>query len=273
VGCKNPAPLVRPSHGNGAMERTLALAGCEAPRNDARERIRSTALHLLDRHGGPGREPEWPEPVGPRDEADAALATALMDAFRRTGDREVFDCLVRWVAPQLLARVRSRMRGLHGGFDATEILQDAIVNIYRYPDRFQANRPGAFAAWSTTIVDNAVRRQLRRARPALALTLRDPEVLQTQVDSDVRRPSDVAAGREEVEHTLLAYGILLQAYLVAFRQLKTRERYVLEAVEVEGRRYAEVAHELGIRHEALKMVVFRARKRIHDRLQLMLASD
>jgi DNA-directed RNA polymerase specialized sigma24 family protein len=72
---------------------------------------------------------------------------------------------------------------------------------------------------------------------------------------------------------LLAYGILLQAYLVAFRQLKTRERYVLEAVEVEGRRYAEVAHELGIRHEALKMVVFRARKRIHDRLQLMLASD
>jgi DNA-directed RNA polymerase specialized sigma24 family protein len=37
-------------------------------------------------------------------------------------------------------------------------------------------------------------------------------------------------------------------------------------VEVRGLRYAELAKVLRIRPEALKMVVFRARKRILDRL-------
>src|SRR5204863_7447425 len=85
--------------------------------------------------------------------AEAALATSLMDLYRRTGDADVFDCLVKWVGPQLQMRIRSRLRGMGAMFDAQEILQDTIVNIYRYPDRFLATRAGAFAAWSSTIVD------------------------------------------------------------------------------------------------------------------------
>mgnify|MGYP000337793664 CR=1 FL=1 len=50
-----------------------------------------------------------------------------------------------------------------------------------------------------------------------------------------------------------------------------RERFVLQMVEVRQTRYAELATVLGIRAEAIKMVVFRARKRIFDRIgqQLM----
>ncbi|MEO6594863.1 MAG: sigma factor, partial [Planctomycetota bacterium] len=132
---------------------------------DGRSRIRLRAEALLAKHGvsledmfGHAAVTEAgsasPQSQTPQ---SAALATALMDVFRRSSDADVFDCLVQWVGPQLYARVRSRLRSLGALYDPQEILQDTFVNIYRYPDRFLASRPGAFAAWSSTIVDNAIR--------------------------------------------------------------------------------------------------------------------
>lgn len=202
---------------------------------------------------------------------DAAVATALMDAYRRTGDRQVFDCLADWVGPQLRARVRSRLRSLGALLDPNEVWQDAIVNIYRYPDRFLASRPGAFAAWSSTIVDNVIRRQLRCTRRDSGMHVRDPELLATEADGSAREPSATAVEREELAATAGAFRLLLAAYLVSFRRLGERERFVLEMVEVRRMRYAELAMVLGIRAEALKMVVFRARKRVFDRMREMMA--
>jgi len=60
-------------------------------------------------------------------------------------------------------------------------------------------------------------------------------------------------------------------YLAAFQRLSDRERFVLEMVEVRGLRYAELADLVGIRPEALKMVVFRGRRRIAQRIEQQLA--
>lgn len=231
-----------------------------------RERIRTRALSMLTRSGGSLSDDELQTPNG-----DAALATALMDLFRRTRGDEAFDCLVAWTGPQLRARVRSRLRTLGAMLDPGEVWQDTIVNIYRYPDRFLATRPGAFAAWSSTIVDNAIRRHLRRSKRDLGMSLRDPEILQEQADAAAREPSLVAQDHEECRVTASAFGVVLQAYLVAFHRLGERERFVLQMVEVRRMRYAELAKILDIRPEALKMVVFRARKRIHEHLQQLLA--
>jgi len=233
-----------------------------------RERIRTELMSLLERLGC-----DVPSVEPPAQQADAALATALMDAFRKTRDAEAFDGLVRWAGPQLRARVRSRLRSLGAMLDPNEVWQDTIVNIYRYPDRFLASRPGAFAAWSSTIVDNAIRRHLRRSKRDLGVTLRDPEVLQEQADESMREPSKQAETHEECMATASAFGLVLQAYLLAFQRLAERERFVLQMVEVRQMRYAELAQILGIRPEALKMVVFRARKRIHDRLQQLLSGN
>jgi RNA polymerase sigma factor (sigma-70 family) len=201
---------------------------------------------------------------------DAGLATSLMDLFRRTNDRDVFDGLVRLVGPQLHTRIRSRLRGMGSVFDAQEILQDTIVNIYRYPDRFQASRPGAFAAWSSTIVDNAIRRQMRRQRQGVDLALSAPEVLQEQQDFGTREPSLLAQDHEECSATANAFALLLQCYLAAFKTLSDREQFVLQMVEVRAMRYAELATILAVRPEALKMIVFRARKRMFDRTAQLL---
>lgn len=239
------------------MTRSPSLSASRPDSGSERERIRTRACALLDhdeRRADPGDE-----------RAEAAIATQLMDLYRRTGDREAFDCLVRWVAPQLAARIRSRLRGLGARFDAQEILQDTIVNIYRYPDRFLASRPGAFAAWSSTIVDNAIRRQLRQRRQGPDVVLRAPEVLQEQADHDVRDPSQAIEEREQCREVSAAFALLLQCYLTAFQTLGERERFVLQMVEIRGMRYAELAAVLAIRPEALKMIVFRARKRLFER--------
>lgn len=243
------------------------LASCSVA-SPERERIRSQLISLLEKLGCSGPLDSTASLNG-----DAALATALMDSFRRTHDPEAFDGLIRWAGPQLRARVRSRLRSLGAMLDPNEVWQDTIVNIYRYPDRFLASRPGAFAAWSSTIVDNAIRRHLRRSKRDQGMTLRDPETLQEQADTSSREPSMEAENNEECLATASAFGLLLQAYLQAFHRLGERERFVLQMVEVRSMRYAELAQILGIRPEALKMVVFRARKRIHDHLQRLLSGS
>src|SRR5262245_21981428 len=118
----------------------------------------------------------------------AATATALMDEYRRSGSAEVFEGLVGLAGPQLYARVRSRLRFLGAQLDPHEVLQDAIINIYRYPDRFHACRPGAFAAWSSTIVDNTIRRQLRRQRSGPDVALSPAEVLAQHPAASTNEP-------------------------------------------------------------------------------------
>ncbi|MBK8974953.1 MAG: sigma-70 family RNA polymerase sigma factor [Planctomycetes bacterium] len=204
------------------------------------------------------------------DDVDA-LGTLLMDLFRRTGSAEVFDALVELVGPALQRRVGVRTRQLGLPFDPAELLQDALVNVYRYPDRFDASRPGAFRAWSSTIVDNAIRRKLRRARSGPDVQLRPVELLTCERDRSAKEPSETVEQTEECRRALQALGLLLGCYLRAYHELTERERFVLQMVEVRGMRYAELAQVLGIRPEALKMVVFRARRRILDKLTITFA--
>jgi RNA polymerase sigma factor (sigma-70 family) len=203
-----------------------------------------------------------------RTEARDACATRLMERFRRTGSREVFDALVSLTRDQLLHRVRARTRYLVA-LDPHEVLQDAYINIYCYPDRFDAARPGAFRAWSAAIVDNAVRRHLRVSRNRVQVQTRPIEVLAQEPDHPARQPDTEAIAAETREEVGRAFRILLGFYLAAYHALTARERFVLQMVEVEGKRYADVASVLKTRPEALKMVVFRARRRIFERLRGM----
>lgn len=233
---------------------------------DGRDRSQLRAEALLERYDASAASVPGAAGADP-----LATATALMDLFRRTGDAEVFDCLVELAGPALFARARARLRSLGAQFDPHEVLQDAIVNIYRYPDKFVASRPGAFAAWSATIVDNAVRRLLRRRSSRCAVALSPTEVLAQQADRHTPGPALLAQDQEERAATASAFAVVLACYLAAYRTLSERERFVLQMVEVQQVRYAELAARLAIRPEALKMVVFRARKRILDRIGRLLA--
>ena len=238
------------------------------PAGDVRADLRAHAIALVAAHGCAVLGQDAADPAT----RDAGVATSLMEAYRRTGDGGVFDCLVRWAMPHLTARVRCRLRGLGPLCEPQEVLQDVLVNIYRYPDRFLASRAGAFAAWSTTIVDNAIRRRLRRTRRALDVTLQAPEVLCERADLSVLEPDLAAADHEACAATVAAFTLVLQAYLRAYATLSSRERFVLDQVELAGVRYAEVARRMAVRADTVKMIVFRARKRVLERAGEVLAA-
>ncbi len=216
----------------------------------------------------PGSHVRW------RADATDARATRLMARFRRTGSPAVFEELFRLTSAQLMRRVRQQVRFAGDNLDPHELLQDTFVNIFRYPDRFEPDRPGAFRAWATTIVDNTVRRHLRRSRTGVTLAFRPDEVLSQEPDVHSISPDRQAMDGEACRHLASAYSVILASYLVAFQQLSDRERCVLHAVEVAGVRYAELGGRLGLRPEAVKMIVFRARRRILERVarQLQLAA-
>jgi hypothetical protein len=122
--------------------------------------LQGAAEPLPDRHFGLVRDES-----DVRSRWDDALATLVMDRFRRTRDATAFDHLADLVGPMLLRRARFRLRCCRVNLDPDEVVQDVLVNVYRYPDRFDGSRPRAFRAWVATILDNVIRRQLRPIAP------------------------------------------------------------------------------------------------------------
>ena len=72
-----------------------------------------------------------------------------------------------------------------------------------------------------------------------------------------------AIQNESVEECNRVYVTYLYLYLTFYRMLSEREQRAIHLVEVDAMSYRDAARELGIRLENLKMVVFRARRKIH----------
>ena len=78
-----------------------------------------------------------------------------------------------------------------------------------------------------------------------------------------------STGEELCSRTYLMY---LRMYIAAYQLLSSRERSALHMVEVEGKPYKAAAAALEIRLENLKMVIFRARKKILRTLDRVLTT-
>ena len=193
----------------------------------------------------------------------ARLETALMALFRDGRSEGAFQALYEHSLPAVRRGVGSSLRGLPRGADLLELVQDVYVNVYRYAGSFRDDHPKSFRAWVATICANVVRRHMsQRARPSLQ-DLPDP----------LQEPADPAAGPDgrvlalEQERCISgAWLILLLHYAAAWRELSPRDRLALELVEVHGLTYAEACLRLRVGMSNMKMIMFRARKRIRARI-------
>lgn len=190
------------------------------------------------------------------------LETQLMARFRDHAEPRVFDALYRLAAPSFLSWARSR-----GVAEPEELLQDTFVNIYRYAKSFRDEAGMSFRNWSHGIAVNLLRRAaLRRARKPV-----QPLDEQLCEPSDPKRgPDEQLVRQQEAEELRAAWLIVLALYREAAAGLSQRDREALHAVEVRGLGYAQAARELGVGLSNLKMILFRARKRIRDHIQIRL---
>ena len=190
------------------------------------------------------------------------VSTRLMECFRADRDRTCFGLLYELNGTHLLAQVASRLRRYTSKADPLDVLQEVFFNVYRYPHRFNSAREDAFRVWSAMIVRNTVLKHLRsQGRGGRAeIPFED---LSDQPESSGKTPIGDVLEAEQNEQCARVYLTYLQLYLRFYSMLSDRERRALHLVEVEGESYRSAAADLGIKLENLKMVIFRARRKIH----------
>jgi len=198
-------------------------------------------------------------------EADArrdALSTRLMEVFRLHQSRAAFGLLYELNAAHLYQQVAARLRRYRCRADALDVLQEVFFNIYRYPHRFNCERSDAFRVWTATIVRNTVLKHLRSlsrsGRGEVAL-----EDVSEPKGSPAQEPLRGVIEGESHQECTRVYLNYLYLYLRFYRMLSEREQRAIQLVEVGGCSYRDAALELGIKLENLKMVIFRARRKIH----------
>lgn len=191
-----------------------------------------------------------------------AIATRLMELFRVHRSRAAFGLLFELSRDALLQQVATRLRRYASKADANDVLQEVFVNIYRYPHRFDCGRDDAFRLWTATIVRNTVLKHLRSlsrsGRAEVAF-----EDLPEQPEPTTQGPLHGAIDNESARECSRVFLIYLHLYLRFYTMLSDREQTAIHLVEVAGLSYRDAATELGIKLENLKMVIFRARRKIH----------
>lgn len=207
-----------------------------------------------------------PALASPRQREDVVL-TSLMAAYQQQADAEVFALLYELYAPELLAAAR-RLVG-RSAVDADDAVQEAFLSMARYAKGFVADRADALRRWSYRILRNGFFTLAKRAgRLPGAL----PEAAEELFADERTATPLVAAERRETGRTVdRAYVLYMALYAAAFAGLRPKDRELLTLAEVERVSYREIAARLGVTVAGVKVSVFRARKRIADRLAAALA--
>jgi RNA polymerase sigma factor (sigma-70 family) len=231
------------------------------PRRDLRRRLEELG-NELGREEAEGLLALVDDPERSCDATRDAVSTRLMEAFRLTQSRLCFGLLYELNQHHLLIQVQGRLRRYQAKIDPHDVLQEVFFNVYRYPHRFDCAREDAFRVWTATIVRNTVLKCLRSMKRG-GRTEVPFEDLADQPEVRTRGPLGGALEKESVIQCQRVYLTYLQLYLRFYSMLSERERHAIHMVEVESKSYREAAAELGIKLENLKMVIFRARRKIH----------
>lgn len=176
------------------------------------------------------------------------------------GDGEAFNELVSHYQ-DMLYNVAYRILG--DEHDAADATQDAFLSAYRAIRRF---RGGSFKAWLMRIVTNASYDCLRRAKRRPTVSLDSGE----EVEWHERLPDPGELPEAWVERQDL--GRRVQRALAA---LPPKQRVVVVLIDIQGLRYAEVAHILRVPLGTVRSRVSRGRRILRDQMlqQMDLASS
>lgn len=199
------------------------------------------------------------------------INTRLMEAFEKTGNGAIFALLYELNQQGFLYAIQNRIRAYRGLLEAYDVLQDVFVNIYRYPHRFDGEKPEAFRHWTNTIIRNTVLKHLRSTGRPFRLELVG-ETLAERVDDRIETPLHESMDHEDAAEVSRAYLLTLAFYLSAYTELSRREQNALQLVEVEGLGYRDASMLLGIKVENLKMVIFRARRKMYRSMRRRFAA-
>ncbi len=169
------------------------------------------------------------------------------------GDTNAFGVLVERHSRKLLGTCIRITRNREAAEDCVQI---SMITAFERLDQFRAEAP--FAAWLTRIASNVALSHIRKEKPSVAIEASDPAeegraFIQIR---DPRLDPEAAYCRREMRR-------LLKREIEA---LPPKFRAVVILREIEGLNTEETARKLGIGTEAVKSRLFRAHRRMQQRL-------
>jgi RNA polymerase sigma-70 factor (ECF subfamily) len=189
-------------------------------------------------------------------EKDKALLARI-----RAGDKQACDDCIRQHAPGIY---RLALRLVRDGHEAEDVMQEAFLNAFKAIDKFDGR--SELRTWLYRIAYNAAMMRFRRKQPEFV-------------------PVDLASEPEDgtpVPQELYDWGMLPQQELEkaelraemerAIQELPEKLRVVFVMRDMEELSTEETADALGVKQEAIKTRLHRARLRLRDRLSAYFAS-
>lgn len=171
-------------------------------------------------------------------------------AQAKEGDEQALRDLVEGAYP----RVRRWTLVLTGDpHDAEDLTQDVLVHMIRKLDSFQGN--AQFSTWLYTITRNAATDRFRKRSRRKSFEAHNPSVFREIVPDSPEDPS-LAAERSETRDLVRSF----------FLELPDRQREIFDLVELQDVPAVEVAERLGIEPVSVRAHLFKARKRIRERI-------
>ncbi|MFF6888450.1 RNA polymerase sigma factor [Streptomyces sp. NPDC012421] len=182
---------------------------------------------------------------GPDGHEDTVEIDGRLLAVRAAeGDAEAFEVLVHRHSAAML-QLAERLTGSRT--DAEDVVQDAFVSAWRSLPEYRGE--AGFATWLHRIVTNRCLNVLRTRRPTTALdAVAEPAAPEHQ-SSPARAAESQAAVRDLAE---------------AMGALSAEQRVCWILREIEGQPYETIAQAVGIRPEAVRARVFRARRMLTE---------
>jgi RNA polymerase sigma factor (sigma-70 family) len=232
---------------------------------DAREDV-----ELLARIAALSGEPRVELPTAAdlgRDDHVDALAGQLLRRFREADDALAFELLVRLTEPRLQRMARRIGRELRPGVEP----EDLVATLYaRLFTDLRRDRPVVrnFLGLACTALRNDALNQLRRQKRAEVRQRAWHALRAGEAEPD---PIHLADDREQTARMNRLGSLVLALVAGRFAQLPERDRLVLEAREIGGLSYHDIAVTFGLPRGQVGMVILRARKRLEARLREGLA--
>jgi len=174
---------------------------------------------------------------------------SLLRRWQDAGDREALDDLLRVQVRQLKVQLRAKKMD-RASMGASDFVAEAVFRYLRQDPAPRFEAPRSLRAYLFRAARNLLTDHLR-ARRGDTVRL---DITKSPVRRDLMA---LSGGRGSLEE-----GEQLDALEVALNLLSEDDRRVIELTHLEGRSGAEAAEALGIRPEALRMRLVRARRRL-----------
>lgn len=188
--------------------------------------------------------------------------TLILIQRAKTGDREAVEELYVRYVPRVLAAVRCRLGPeLRRKVESWDVLQEVMLESLKTVDDFDPRSEGAFLHWLSQVALNRIRdmndffrarkRDMQREQPPAAGSVAEKSPLHEVAVESLPTPSQVLMLAEDVAQLERALD-----------QLSAEDRELIVSRKLEGRTFGEIAEELGVSADAVRMRTNRALARL-----------